>query len=346
MLNDELRGILADPETFGPLVPETDGESATLNSPGSGKQYSVVRGIPRLLPDHDAAQGQTQDSFAFKWAKTETYDSPESKNAALQWYLKKYGFGSADEWTSFYNSRRRILDVGCGSGFSASLWLNSPLWTGAALYVGADISTAVDVALQRLGHLPNVQFVQANALQLPFRDAVFDTIFSEGVLHHTPSTRAALLSAARVLAPGGQFHFYVYKKKAPLREFADDHVRNELARLSNEEAWEAMRSLTELGKRLAEMRQTLELPRDIGVLGLKKGTYDLQRFIYNNVAKVFWNPQLSFEENVHVNFDWYRPAYAHRQTPEDVRAWCGEARLEINRMEVDDSGITVIAIKY
>ena len=213
------------------------------------------------------------------------------------------------------------------------------------MYVGTDISTAVDVGLQRLGHLPNVQFVQGDALGLPYGDGAFDTIFSEGVLHHTPSTGAAIAEGARVLAKGGQFHFYVYKKKAPLREFADDHVRDELANLSNEEAWEAMRALTELGKALAGLKQTLVLPRDIKVLGLKEGTFDLQRFFYNNIAKVFWNDTMTFEENVHINFDWYRPAYAHRQTPEQVSSWCAEANLDVQRMEVDDSGITVIATK-
>ena len=341
-LSPELRGLLADPETHQRLLSTDDSEM--LKSP-TGRTYPIVRGIPRLLPGHDAAQEQTQDCFAFKWAKTDTYDSPETKQMALNWYLQKYGFASVEAWSSFYNSRQRILDIGCGSGFSASLWLDSPGWTGRAMYVGADISTAADVALQRLGHLPNVQFIQGDALQLPFEDGAFDTVFSEGVLHHTPSTQAAIASGARVLASGGQFHFYVYKKKAPLREFADDHVREELAALSNEEAWEAMRGLTDLGKALSDLQQTLVLPRDIGVLGLKQGTFDLQRFFYNNVAKVFWNDTMSVEENVHVNFDWYRPAYAHRQTPEEVSAWCAEAGLEVQRMEVDDSGITVIASK-
>lgn len=342
ILNPELRSLLADPETHQKLVPAADDDMLRSQS---GRTYPIVRGIPRLLPGHDEAQGQTQDCFAFKWAKTDTYDSPGSRKLAMDWLLQKYGFATPEEWTKFFNSRTRILDIGCGSGFSASLWLDSPDWTGAAMYVGADISTAADVALQRLGHLPNVQFIQGDALQLPFEDGAFDTVFSEGVLHHTPSTRAAIASGARVLASGGQFHFYVYKTKAPLREFADDHVRRELAGMSNEEAWEAMRALTDLGKALAAMRQTLVLPRDIGVLGLRGGTFDLQRFFYNNVAKVFWNDDLSFEENVHVNFDWYRPAYAHRQTPEEVTAWCAEANLDIQRMEIDDSGITVIATK-
>lgn len=341
-LSPELLSLLADPQTHQPL--HSAREADLLQSP-AGRTYPICRGIPRLLPGHDADQSQTQDCFAFKWAKTDTYDSPGSRKVAMDWLLQKYGFATAQDWTSFFNSRKRILDIGCGSGFSASLWLDSPHWTGAAMYVGADISTAVDVAHQRLGHLPNVQFIQGDALQLPFADGAFETVFSEGVLHHTPSTKAGIASGARVLSPGGQFHFYVYKTKAPLREFADDHVRRELAVLSNDEAWEAMRALTELGKALANMRQTLVLPRDISVLGLGRGTFDLQRFFYNNVAKVFWNDTLSFEENVHVNFDWYRPAYAHRQTPEEVSAWCAEANLDIQRMEVDDSGISVIAIK-
>jgi arsenite methyltransferase len=341
-LSPELRSLLSDPESHKLLVSTEEGDFLASSS---GRRYPIIRGIPRLLPGHDAAQGQTQDCFAFKWAKTETYDSPEMKQMATTWYLQKYGFQSIEAWTSFYNSRKRILDIGCGSGFSASLWLDNPHWTGEAMYVGADISTAADVALQRLGHLSNVQFVQADALQLPFQDETFDTVFSEGVLHHTPSTRAAIISGARVLMEGGQFHFYVYKKKAPLREFADDYVRAELSALSNEEAWEAMRALTELGKSLAGLKQTLTLSRDVEVLGLRQGSSDLQRFFYNNIAKVFWNETMSFEENVHVNFDWYRPAYAHRQTPEEVSAWCGEAKLEIQRLEVDDSGITVIATK-
>ncbi len=54
---------------------------------------------------------------------------------------------------------------------------------------------------------------------------------------------------------------------------------------------------------------------------------------------------MSFEENVHINFDWYRPAYAHRQSPEEVRAWCSEAGLAVDYMHVDDSGITVKATR-
>jgi hypothetical protein len=48
---------------------------------------------------------------------------------------------------------------------------------------------------------------------------------------------------------------------------------------------------------------------------------------------------------VHVNFDWFRPTYAHRQTAADVRAWCEEGALEVTRFNEQESGYTVIARK-
>jgi SAM-dependent methyltransferase len=213
------------------------------------------------------------------------------------------------------------------------------------MWVGADISLAIDVAQERIGHLPNTHFVQANALHLPFAAGSFDTVFSEGVLHHTPSTRAALLSSARVLAKGGQFHFYVYRRKGPLREFTDDYIRAQIAPLSDQEAWAAMRSLTRLGQSLAELQTQVRVEEDVPLLGIGAGQYDVQRLIYYQFAKLYWNPKLSFEENVHINFDWYRPQYAHRQSAEEVRAWCAEANLEVERLFEDESGITVRAVK-
>jgi len=307
--------------------------------------YSIERGIPRFVLTRDAGQIQTKDAFGFKWKKRETYDSTAAKENATKWYLEKYGFGSLEMWSEHFSAREAVLDLGCGSGFSSSLWLDTPWWNGNAMWIGVDISEAIDVAQERLGQIANTHFVQADVMQLPFADGEFDTIFSEGVLHHTPSTRAALLSGARALAPGGEFHFYVYRRKGPVREFTDDFIRDQIAPLSDEEAWEAMRSLTQLGKALAETGAKVEIADDIPLLGIRAGAHDVQRLIYWNFAKLYWNADLSFEENVHINFDWYRPRYAHRQTAEQVRQWCDEARLSIQWFHEQESGFTVRAVK-
>jgi hypothetical protein len=123
-------------------------------------------------------------------------------------------------------------------------------------------------------------------------------------------------------------------------------VRAAVSTLPPDEAWEALRPLTELGRALAEMKVEVDVP-DVPVLGIAAGRYDVQRLIYWHFAKLFWNEKLTIEENLHVNFDWYHPRYAHRHTEEEVRAWCRRAGLEITRFDAaDPSGFTVRAIKH
>lgn len=341
---------LADPVSrrlvaFEGLPPSNGVVSIGTLRADDGAAYPIVNGIPRFVLTADAGQAQTSQTFGFKWKKRETYDSPAAKQNAAKWYLEKYGFESLDSWAANFDARESVIDIGSGSGFSSSLFLESPRWAGHAMWVGVDISEAIDVAQERLASIANTHFVQGDALQLPFRDGAFDTIFSEGVLHHTPSTREAMLCAARVLATGGEAYFYIYKKKGPIREFTDDYVREQIAPLSDEEAWDAMRSLTELGRALSATHATVDLRVDIPLLGIKAGQHDVQRLIYWNIAKLFWNDSLSFEENVHINFDWYRPRYAHRQTEEQVRQWCEEARLDIRRLHDSEAGYTVRGVK-
>jgi SAM-dependent methyltransferase len=347
----ELLDLLVDPATGGSLTldPASRAEDGSVTEgalrSSSGERYLIRASIPRFVRTDDAGQLQTSTSFGYKWGRRESYEDAAAIESYRGWLLAKYGFASAEEWASYFDGKRRVLDVGCGSGYSSALWLDSPGWKGRAMWVGVDISEAIDVARERLGAIPNTHFVQADALRMPFEPGTFDAIFSEGVLHHTPSTRDALLASARLLAPGGAFHFYVYRKKAPVREFTDDHVRAAIAGMTNDEAWEAMRPLTRLARDLVALHATVEVD-DIPVLGIKAGRYDVQRLIYWSFAKLFWNEAYPFEANLHVNFDWYRPHYANRQTEAEVRAWCAEAGLRVDRLHEEESGFTVIASRH
>jgi hypothetical protein len=147
------------------------------------------------------------------------------------------------------------------------------------------------------------------------------------------------------LKPGGQILFYVYRKKSPVREFTDDHIRNLLSSLPPEDAWERLKPLTKLGQALADLKAEVEVEEDIPYLGILAGRYDLQRLIYWHFAKLFWNDTFSFEQNHHINFDWYHPSYAHRHTEAEIRNWCHEANLSIIHFNTQESGFTVRAIK-
>jgi hypothetical protein len=159
------------------------------------------------------------------------------------------------------------------------------------------------------------------------------------------STEHALKSLVPLLRPGGELMFYVYRRKSPVREFTDDHVRARISPLPPNEAWELLRPLTALGEALANLHAEIDVPEPIDVLGIPAGRYDVQRLVYWHFAKMFWRDEMTFEENLHVNFDWYHPRYAHRQTAAEVRRWCDEAGLAVNRFHEEESGFTVRATR-
>jgi arsenite methyltransferase len=339
--------LLADPVDAQPLAlkdERREGEEVVAGKlrGGDGRSYPITDGIPRFAAPDDEGQAQTGASFAYKWTKRDSFGSAGMRRELHRWLLDRYGFASGEEMRRYFGSRGRVLDAGCGAGFATSAWIDAD-WNGE--WVGLDLSEAIDVARERLGGLPGTHFVQGDVSQPPFRPGSFDVVFSEGVLHHTPSTEAAFRALVPLLAPGGELMIYIYRRKTPIREFTDDYVRGLLADLSPEQAWEALRPLTRLAQALAELGAEVEVPEDVPLLGIKAGRYDVQRLLYWHVAKLFWNPELTFEENVHLNFDWYAPRYAHRHTEEEVRSWFEAAGIEITRFDAQEAGFTARGVR-
>jgi SAM-dependent methyltransferase len=260
-----------------------------------------------------------------------------------RWMLEKY-FDSdlAGPQRLLGSSTRRILDAGCGSGGSAMLLFGDLLREHS--YVGVDVSDAIEVARARFRErgLPG-EFHRHDLNAIPESLGSFDVIFSEGVLHHTDSVRDSLVNLACRLKTGGHILFYIYARKGPIREFTDDYVRRWLGGLDNEDAWEALKPLTLLGKQLGELEVEIQVQEDIPFLGISKGRYDLQRFFYYSICKAYYRPGYSIDEMNHINFDWFRPSNCHRHDPTEVRRFCLDAGLAIERLHTEESGITIIA---
>jgi SAM-dependent methyltransferase len=309
-----------------------------------GQAFVVRHGIPRSRKLLSKAQAQTSETFGFKWKKRDTFDSPASLARMRAWLLERYGDLAQAPWLAEHGEQPLLIDAGCGAGMSG-LELLGPVIPHLR-YLGVDMSEAVDVARQRFSERGLAGgFLQADICDLPLSEGSVDLIFSEGVLHHTHSTEGAFKSLALLLKPGGRFLFYVYRRKGPLREFTDDYVRAKLQAMPPDEAWRAMEPLTQLGISLGELNAEIDIPEPIDLLGIPAGRINVQRLFYWHVAKVFYRPELTFDEMNHINFDWYAPANAHRQTPEQVRSWCVEAGLEVERSVVEEAGITIIARK-
>jgi ubiquinone/menaquinone biosynthesis C-methylase UbiE len=99
---------------------------------------------------------------------------------------------------------KKCLDGGCGHGtFSYQLLKN-----GAGEVYGVDLHKTLKEGV--FDKYPNMHFVQASLLNLPFSDNTFDLIVSNGVLHHTVDALKCFKEYVRVLKPGGKVMLGVY----------------------------------------------------------------------------------------------------------------------------------------
>ena len=126
----------------------------------------------------------------------------------------------------------------------------------------------------------------------------------------------------------GQLACYVYAVKALPRELLDEHFRSFTKQCTKEQLWEMAEQLTTLGKTLSDLKINIEVP-EIPLLGIPGGTYDIQRFIYWNFIKCFWNQQFNWDTNVATNYDWYAPSNAKRYSEKEFKLWAVHNKLDI-----------------
>jgi SAM-dependent methyltransferase len=98
-----------------------------------------------------------------------------------------------------------VLDLGCGAGFDALV--AAQLVGPGGRVVGIDLSPEM-LAVARAGRagtgLARVGFAEAQVEVLPFPDAAFDVVLSNGVLNLVPDKPCVVREIFRVLRPGGR----------------------------------------------------------------------------------------------------------------------------------------------
>jgi SAM-dependent methyltransferase len=103
----------------------------------------------------------------------------------------------------------RLVEIGCGMGTDLLQFAR-----GGAHCTGLDL-TPRSIEISRLHfdlYRLRADFVLTDAEHLPFADESFDVVYSNGVLHHTPGTAAAIREAHRILRPGGLAKVMLYHR--------------------------------------------------------------------------------------------------------------------------------------
>lgn len=278
---------------------------------------NFISAIPSHIVD---SQVQTQQAFSEKWKKVQFGDEDFEKRVQSHrtWYLELFGFRTEDELAQYLRGCRVVIDAGAGKCDKAAWFAElSPSTT----VIAADISDSLFEAVSYYGHLDNLLYVQCDIGNMPFfGNGVFDYVSCDQTIHHTADPYATFRELVRIADLDKDLAVYVYRKKALPRELLDEHFREYSRSLSHEEVTSLSEQLTDLGKILDSFDQEVIFP-DIPLLNIEGGKMSVQRFIYWNFIKCFWNAELGYKNSVIRNFDWYAPSQAFRYSEEEFRRW-------------------------
>ena len=288
-----LLDLLVCPECRGPLRLESPEQGESVSNGwlkcAAGHSFAVSNGIARFVKhDLNADQARTRDSFGDEW--TRLY--PAHGHSTPEWQAERDIFL---EYTRSLPSEYRgklVLDAGCGNGRYAKLAND---W--GARVVCVDISTAVEIAQNNVGDRPEVAVVQGDLFKLPFREGVFDIVYSIGVLHHTPDAKGAFQAIQPLVKPGGFFSIFMHGQGNRALYAMNRWLRAWTSKAPYRTTWNFCHVLTAMGKVLEKIP------------------------FVGPVLYIAGRQVLFFSPDQHNNYDHYSAGFTSFHRKEEIRGW-------------------------
>lgn len=267
----------------------------------SDHRFPIRRSIPRFISEQVCLQ-RTKQTFDVEWK-------------GFHYRERIYGHSQEEELQDFFHRMaldegflrdKSVLDAGCGMGR-----LTQSISRFASEVVGIDFSEGVDDAQRLNRKTSSVHILQGDIMNLPFKEASFDYIFSKGVLHYVSDVRKCLSSLASRVKPGGAMSVTLYPRMSPLFESFNGMLRKATVRLP-------VRAVFLLSHLL------------VPLLSLAWRWSGLRR------RRIEWN------ERAHMIFNWLSSPYQNRATNREAEAWFRELGFDGIRFSGTPIGITGI----
>ena len=292
-MRTRLLDFIACPTCSGPFTAkaqeEVSGEiiKGSITCPKCDKSYPIIGGILRFFSDYESdadLRAVYADSFGHQWT---TYNWVREED--------EFEFFQITDLKKEDLAGKTVLDVGCGGGRFARIVAKY-----CKEYVGLDYSIAVNKARELCSEYNNVHFIQCDANEHPFKNGIFDFVYSHGVLHHTPDTKKTFDKVKGIVKNNGILYVAVFRKAIlPLR--------------ISDQFWRSIAN---------------KLPSPI----LDKVCGGLSYLVYLPAAtfwkRFFWfSLQRTHEIRKCCLYDWYAPRYHHEHDVEEVLEWFKEAGI-------------------
>lgn len=270
------------------------------------KEYPIIDGIPRFVEEtfyqlnenNDDIENKTKNYFGFEWDYFKDWgyikdeDVPREK---VEYYLggrvsdRKATYDSKCRLDSSEIKNRVVLDAGCGNGrytFETRLRGDEN-----SIIIGVDIGYgSVKSSYENTKAFDNVFILQGSLFNLPFKDNVIDSCFSNGVLMHTGNMHKAFNEICKKIKIKGIFVTHVYGKLNPIWEFNDWWIRKITTKLSIEKG-------IKFAEKMAKISRVInKLPYGFHISNLI----------------------LRIQPSVHHMFDWYSAPTASHHTYDEL----------------------------
>jgi uncharacterized protein YbaR (Trm112 family)/SAM-dependent methyltransferase len=292
-----------------------------LECAGCAASFEIRAGVPCLLPPSGEAN-RTRLGFTEQWTlqqggqleRETSYGQDPYRRAELLSEVRTGPRLAAGDW---------ILDAGCGPGdVTYALAAQNP----QAHVVGLDFCDTLYAAARRAEDYPNLSFVHGDLMRPPFKPSLFCGLYSWGVLHHTPDTRAAFQTTAALVARDGALSVWIYP-----------HPSESLMVVRS---LYALRDLVFFGRghllpgrqrfRLAQAASLLFLPLFVAAFALDglsmRRRLGRQRFgeVVGSFQVVNRGPGAFYRHLVFLVFDSVTPEYQFRHRRAEVVQWFDE----------------------
>ncbi len=300
----------------------TDVQTGVLVNDRLGLAYPVVGGVPRLLtfrcgvteefllrwgdrlrtelpyvqlPNREANSGERDvlRSFSREWLDYE-WDGERYWNVTTEVTYQAMDFVLDTEHHPI--TGKRVLEVGIGVGGIA----DHVATAHRCELVGMDLGYAVDAARRNFDANPFFHIVQASVFAPPFAAETFDLVYSQGVIHHTHSTKQAFDQLQQLPVHGGRLYIWVYSPE------------NETRSLTRRAMMLFEHFVRPICWRLPERLQTVVL---LPIIPL---------YLVHQAAAAGKQPggvKYGFNEALHAARDRFTPRFIHRHSNSEVMSW-------------------------